>query len=310
MSKWESWIESQQKTVEADGVCAATIKLEAPDGGVWGTWPAKTPELAEIIHQAIELLVEDLPKERHSCRLVSYDSKGEQLAVMPHAIVGRSAEAGKIANRDRSHAQATAVHLGNAEQVLGIQSRQLERLNIQGTELFEDNLELRQKLVELMTDTLALRTDDRLAQERLAVFRDLATTAKPMLESVIAMGAEFAQYKFSDFVEGLKRKELAAETLTSENERLKRELTEQKKAAEEQAAKLAAELAELAEQKAAAERERTNHAEKRKPSNGAVPDGAQRARKAPRDGSRSRQGNRGRPAGNGRRPPATRTRTH
>jgi hypothetical protein len=303
MSKWELWIESQQRTVEADGVCAATIKLEAPDGSVWGTWPAKTPELADMIAQAIDLLVEDLPKERHSCRLVSYDSKGEQLAVMPHSVQGRSAEAGKIANRDRSHAQATAVHLGNAEQVLGIQSRQLERQNTLATELFDDNLVLREKLVGLMTDTLALRTNERLAEERLAVFRDLVATSKPMLESVISMGAELAQYKFSEWVKQLQQKELAAESLSTENERLKSQLAESQRAAAElaESKRLAAELsAELA-----AERERTNHAEKRKPTNGAVSDGAQRTRKTPRDGAGRRPGDRGRSAGNGRRPSAT-----
>jgi len=294
MSRWQNWVESQQKTVEADGVCAVSIRLEGPDNAVWGTWSTKTEDLSDVIEQTIELLVEDLPKERHSCRLVSYDSKGEQLAIMPHAVMGRSAEAGKQANRDRSHAQATAVHLGNAEQVLGIQSRQLERQKNLETELFEDNLILRQKLVELMTDTMHSRTSEKIAEERLAVFRELVATSKPLLEAVIAMGAEFATYKFSEVVEGLKRKQLAEESLTSENERLKTQLAELK--------------AKQDELKAEQERWQHEQGEKRKPVDGAIPDGPVRTRKTRGDGQRSSQGNRGRTAGNGRCPPTARTR--
>jgi len=294
MSRWQNWIESQQKTVEADGACAVTIRLEGPDTSVWGTWAAKTEELAEVIEQTIELLVEDLPKERHSCRLVSYDSKGEQLAIMPHAVMGRSAEANKQANRDRAHAQATSVHLGNAEQVLSIQSRQLTRMAEQQNSECEDNLILRQKLMELMSDTLARRTDERLAEERMAVFKELVATSKPLLEAVIAMGAEFATYKFSEIVEGLKRKEIAAESMSSENERLKRELEVSKK----QAAELAA------------ERERWQHdKESRESVDSVVPDSAQRTRKAQGNGDGSRKRNRGRSAGNSRHPPARSTRT-
>ena len=298
MSRWQNWVESQQKTVEADGVCAATIRLEASDGGVWGTWSVKTEELSDVIEQTIELLVEDLPKERHSCRLVSYDSKGEQLAIMPHAVMGRSAEAGKQANRDRSHAQATAVHLGNAEQVLGIQSRQLERQKNLETELFEDNLILRQKLVELMTDTMHSRTSEKIAEERLAVFRELVATSKPLLEAVISMGAEFATYKFSEVVEGLKRKQLAEESLTSENERLKKEL---------EALRAAAARDQTSQGESDSQKENEGGKD-RKPVDGAVSDGSVRTRKARGDGQRSGQRNRGRAAGNGRCPPSTRTR--
>lgn len=275
-------------------MCATTIRLEASDGGVWGTWAVKTDDLADVIEQTIELLVEDLPKERHSCRLVSYDSKGEQLAVMPHAVMGRSAEAGKQANRDRSHAQATAVHLGNAEQVLGIQSRQLERQKNLENDLFEDNLVLREKLVNLMTDTLATRTNEKIAEERLQVFKELVATSKPLLEAVIAMGAEFATYKFSEIVEGLKRKQLAEESLTGENERLKKQLEETQRQA-----------AELVVEK---ERWQSHGEKERKPTDGAVPDRPVRTRKARGDGQSSNQRNRGRSAGNGRCPPSTRTR--
>lgn len=276
MSRWQTWLDSQQRTVEPDGVCASTIRLEAPDGSVWGTWSVKTEELDDVIEAAIEILVEDLPKERHACRLVSYDSKGEQLAIMPHAVMGRSTEAGKTANRDRAHAQATSVHLGNAEQVLGIQFRQLERQAAQQTDLFEDNLVLREKLVGLLSDTLANRANEELARERLQVFKELVATAKPMLESVIAMGAEFATYKFSEMVKGLERKELAQESLTSENERLKQE------------------LATLRSQSASDSHSSPQvvaNDKNGKPVDGSVPDGAQRTEGSQKNGGRSRQRN-------------------
>jgi len=269
MSKWENWVESQQRTVEADGVKASIIKLEAPDGSTWGTWAAETEDLCSVINQAVDLLAEDLPKERHSCRLVSYDAKGEQLAIMPHNVTGHSQEAGKSTNRERAHAQATAVQLGNAEQVMGIQHRQLERLNLDTTQLFDDNLVLRQKLVELMTDTLAARTQEKIHEERVTLFRELAATAKPLLEVVIAMGAEFASYKFTEMVEGMKRKQLADESLTGENERLKKELQAlQEKVAHEQS--------------------------NGKPPNGASADSTARAPEAQTDGHASGKRNRGR----------------
>ncbi len=287
MSSWKNWVESQSRTVEADGVCAAVIRLEAPDGAVWGTWSVKTPELEDVIEAAIELMAEDLSKERHSCRLVSYDGKGEQLAIMPHSVTGRSTEAAKQGNRDRAHAQATSVHLANAEQVLGVQSRQLQRIVEDHTNLFEDNLLLREKLVNLLSDTLANRASERLAEERLNVFKELVATSKPLLEAVIAMGAEFATFKFSEIVEGLKRKQMAEESATNENERLKKELEELRSAM-------------------AATREKENEGgkENREPVDGVIPDGAQRTRKTRGDGKAGSQGNRRRHAGNSGQPPA------
>lgn len=277
MSRWQNWVESQCRTVEADGVAAATIRLESSDGTAWGTWSVKTESLEEVIENTIELLAEDLPKERHACRLVSYDSKGEQLSIMPHAVMGRSAEASKISNRDRSHAQATAVHLANAEQVLGIQSRQLDKFKTVEAEIFEDNLILRQKLIELMNATSLTRVNEKIAEERLQVFKELVATSKPLLEAVIAMGAEFATFKFSEIVEGLKRKQLAEESLTTENQRLKEE------------------LAALAKKVADAEAHRES-------ADSAVPDGAQRTRKTQTNGGTSRQGNHRRRAGNSGKP--------
>jgi hypothetical protein len=298
MSKWENWIESQQRTVEADGVQAATIKLEAPDGQTWGTWSAKEPELAETIATTIELMVDDLPKERHACRLVSYDAKGEQLSVMPHAVQGRSAEAGKTSNTAKAHAQATAVALGNAEQVLGIQSRQLERLNHASTDLVEDNLVLRQKLIEITTATLADRTQERLAEERMALFKELATTAKPLIEAVIAMAAEFGQIKYSDWLKNQEKRQLAAETESTKLARDKAELEQQKAELERQNAELKAEQqkAELERQNAElkAEQERTkqdaqgNH---HQPTNGAARDRNHQAARAPSNGRAGRQAN-------------------
>lgn len=114
LAKFETWLEMNLLLVD-DGAALQKIVLEGPDGTVWGTWPREFPNLAQSITGMLGSLRDELPKGKHSAKLIALGSDGTQLSCYPMTVVGASDSAHEAAQNQLTAQRANAMFLANVE---------------------------------------------------------------------------------------------------------------------------------------------------------------------------------------------------
>ena len=114
MARYDMWLTMQRQLID-NGTAAATIVLEAPDGGRFGTWPIGFASLEESLEAMLRSLTEALPKGRHGCRLVSFDSQGAQLSCLPITVTGAGEAATEAGQGRLAQERSNSITISNAE---------------------------------------------------------------------------------------------------------------------------------------------------------------------------------------------------
>lgn len=157
------WIRLQRITWQSDsGSKAVRVALER-EGEKIHEFEMATPELAAVLHDAMQLQADELPTGAHQFRVVAYDEKGLQLSELPQTVRGRSKEATSAANEAITHARASAMNVSNAAAATQLLRTELEREFARNNDLTEDKALLIDKIQELVTQNFD-------AQLRLAEF--------------------------------------------------------------------------------------------------------------------------------------------
>jgi hypothetical protein len=152
MSRLEEWVSNTIRTIEGTSV-ARLFRLKGPDQSTWGTWPADTPELGATIQACMLMLGEELPKGRHQVQVWAYDENGNELAMLPQAVHGRSDAAATAAAEQLTLQKATSAAIANATAMNEGLRRQIEVLNKAITETTESNVELLDTVQTLVAET-------------------------------------------------------------------------------------------------------------------------------------------------------------
>jgi hypothetical protein len=226
MAKYEAWLVTQQKDVESDGTKSQTIVLELDDKAL-ATWATDNPDIKQEIETMLDLQADDLPKGQNICKFVSYDQKGNQLSSLTHAIHGRNVEAKKSGSADKAHAMATSVHLDNANTVQRPLAAENARLVDQNNELLDQKLDLTKSLIGLSTATIDFQRKIDREEKRSEMYAELIKTASPMIQMVIALGAEYASDKLSEMIKTNQNDKTDRETLRKRIEELETKLAQQ-----------------------------------------------------------------------------------
>lgn len=114
MAKFELWLEMTLRTIDG-GAAVQKVTLEGPDGNTWGTWPRDFPDMAQSITGILGALREELPKGRHSCKLLGWGADGTQLSFFPLTLTGSSEAATEGAQNRLIGERANAMFLANVE---------------------------------------------------------------------------------------------------------------------------------------------------------------------------------------------------
>jgi hypothetical protein len=116
MPKFETWLDMTLALVDG-GAAAVKITLEGPDGSTWGTWNREHTNLVASIAGMMAALREELPKGKHSAKLLAWASDGTQLSLFPVTLVGASDAATEGAQNQLVAQRANALFLSNVEKM-------------------------------------------------------------------------------------------------------------------------------------------------------------------------------------------------
>lgn len=186
MSHVETWIDSQKTLVQVGGIACANIKLEGTDGTVWGTWPIGTPNLALTIQQALIMLGEQLPQGRHPVKLLALDGQGNQIALLPQMISGKSQIASLAATESKALQQASAMALANMQTVNDALARENARL----AERANDDLDTKLRMLDALIAQQHQNTDADLKQ---AEFAARQARMDKLVEALLPMASVFLE---------------------------------------------------------------------------------------------------------------------
>ena len=106
------WLDQQRKLVDGETI-ASTFVLEGTDGSRWGTWPQAFPDIEQSISGILSSLSSELPKGKHSCKLLALDASGQQLSLFPVTISGGSDAATDAAQTILGQRRADALQISN-----------------------------------------------------------------------------------------------------------------------------------------------------------------------------------------------------
>lgn len=194
MSRYEAWF-ALQKSVVDNGTAVAKVVLEGPDATPFATWPIGHRDLEASCDGMLESLRESLPKGRHQCRLVSFDSSGAQLSALPVVVVGASDAATEAAHGRVTQERANALFLGNAEKQLATTMRVIESAGevIQAQNEAIANLKRdQQRFVELVDERLQKAARETAREQRLDA---LTARLAPLFEmGVSVLGAYVGEW--------------------------------------------------------------------------------------------------------------------
>jgi hypothetical protein len=145
------WVRLQRITWSCEqGSKAEKIVIER-DGDRVHEFAVGTPDLANVLADALALQAEELPTGAHSFRLVAYDGSNVQLSELHQTVRGRSKEAASASNEAVTVARAAAMNVSNAAAATQLLRAELEREMQRNNDLVENQALLLDKLNEMQT---------------------------------------------------------------------------------------------------------------------------------------------------------------
>lgn len=194
MAKFETWLDMNLTLVDG-GAVVTKVTLEGPDGTTWGTWSRDFPNLATSISGMLGSLREELPKGRHSAKLLAWADDGTQLSCFPITVTGSSEAAAEGAQNHLVAQRANALFLANVEKMQAGMMSMLAHTNEVASEIAEANRNLNADMERSRAERdegrmRAIREEGR--QRRLD---QMADKFLPLIEIALGMLAE----RFADW---------------------------------------------------------------------------------------------------------------
>lgn len=210
MAKFETWLEMNLQLVD-NGAALQKIVLEGPDGSVWGTWTREFPNLVQSITGMLGALRDELPKGKHSAKLVALGSDGTQLSCYPMTVVGASDTAHEAAQNQLTAQRANAMFLANVEKAQAGMMTIMQHTAEMVTQVVEANRNLTADAERFKAE----RDEGRLRvlkeegkQRRLD---EVATKILPLVELGLGLMTEFA----ADWFRAREEKQAALKSMQS-----------------------------------------------------------------------------------------------
>ena len=189
MAKFEIWLEMNLRTIDG-GAAVSKVTLEGPDGTTWGTWPRDFPDMNQSIVGIMGALREELPKGKHSAKLLAWAADGTQLSVFPLTLCGASDAATESANNRLIAERANALFISNAEK----SQQGLMAIVTHTADVAQHLVEANKALTAELERSAKEREESRIRvlreegkQQRL---NELATRVMPLLELALGFLAE------------------------------------------------------------------------------------------------------------------------
>lgn len=197
MAKFETWLDMNLQLID-NGAALQKIVLEGPDGSVWGTWTREFPNLVQSITGMLGALRDELPKGKHSAKLLALGADGTQLSCYPMTVVGASDTAHEAAQNQLTAQRANAMFLANVEKAQAGMMTIMQHTAEMVTQVVEANRNLTADAERFKAE----RDEGRLRvlkeegkQRRLD---EVATKILPLVELGLGLMTEFAADWFRD----------------------------------------------------------------------------------------------------------------